>query len=294
MPQEPQSTGREDASQPSTPPQPSAQQRRHMIIQQRRNRTQTALGRRTSEPAPGASDSHRQIPQERRQTQRDDESKPSAPPNGRAVEDGSTLQQKLIEQAAEHSQDRRRWEDETGKLRSQVAHLEAVKHAAETSLQSMLQVAQRDLSVARKEIEQLRAEMLEQRKQTERDVVTMAKRERERRAEAAQERWWRDTAMCTARETETQRDREREDLNHRLVAASADAARMEAELGEVRGRYTAEISTAETRFKSELQAAATAAQKADQQYVACVDAWLELPYLRHAAIGFFDHRLCIG
>ena len=82
----------------------------------------------------------------------------------------------------------------------------------------------------------------------------------------------------------SRRDRERQDLEDRLVAALADAARMEAELGALRGRYTAEVLSAE-RVKSELQAAATAAQKADQQYVACVDACLRFI--------FWDHSWCL-
>ena len=292
MPQELQSTGREDGSQPSARPQPSAQQRRHTIIQQRRNRSQTAPDRRTSdldpialaEPASGVSDSNALMSQELQRAQRQDESKPSAPPNDRAVENVSALQQKLIEQEAEHSQDRRRWEDEISKLRSQVGHLEAAEVAAETSMQTTLENAQRDLSAARKEIEQLRAELLEPLEQAERHAAKMAGSEQERRAETAQEPRRRDAAMCTAGETERQRDRERQDLEDRLVAALADAARMEAELGALRGRYTAEVLSAE-RVKSELQAAATAAQKADQQYVACVDACLRFI--------FWDHSWCL-
>ena len=61
----------------------------------------------------------------------------------RAVEGSNALQRKLIQQEAEHSQDRRLWEEESGKLRNQVAHLEAENHEAEILMQTI--VAQLEL-----------------------------------------------------------------------------------------------------------------------------------------------------
>lgn len=116
----------------------------------------------------------------------------------RAVEDGKALQQQLIEQEEKHSHDRRLWGDESVKLRSQIAHLETESHAAQASAQSvqaMLEVTQRDLCAAREEIDQLRAEMLDQQEQAARHAAEMARSERERRVEAAQEARRRDAAL---------------------------------------------------------------------------------------------------
>jgi hypothetical protein len=116
----------------------------------------------------------------------------------RAVEAGNVLQQQLIEQEEQHSHDRRLWDDDSGKLRSQVAQLEADRHTAEVSAQSVratLETTQRDLSAAREEIKQLRAEMLEQREQAARHEAEMAQSEQERRVEAAREARRRDAAL---------------------------------------------------------------------------------------------------
>lgn len=116
----------------------------------------------------------------------------------RAIEDCNALKRQLTEQQAEHAQAQRRMEDDNSKLRDQVERLETDNREAEVGIQTLrstLESTQRELSAARDEIEQLRAEMLERREQAARDAAKIAEVERDRRVEVARETLRQDAAL---------------------------------------------------------------------------------------------------